>query len=64
MTILLTSWAVVGSAVAIGARVVLGSSWSRAIWGGFISPTFPALIAISRIRYGLRRRSATCSSGS
>lgn len=57
MIVVLTVWAVVGASITLGARRGLDSPWPRAIGVGFIWPTYPALIAISRIRYGLRRRS-------
>lgn len=57
MTTLLVIWVGVGTAIAAGARRWLKSSWARAIGGGFTWPTWPFLIAGSRIKYGLSRRS-------
>lgn len=52
----LATWLGVATGIAGLARK-LGATWARAIGGGFIWPTIPFLIAGSRIRYGLQRRS-------
>lgn len=57
MTTLLVIWLGVGSAIAAAARRWLKSSWGRALGGGFMWPTYIPLIAVSRFRYGRRRRS-------
>jgi hypothetical protein len=57
MTVLLAIWIGVGAGIAALAKKYLGSSWRRAIGGGFIWPTYGFLILGSRIRYGRRRRS-------
>ncbi len=57
MMTLLVIWIGIGASIAAMAKKYFGASWRRAIGGGFIWPTYPALIGISRFRYGRRRRS-------
>lgn len=57
MTTFLVIWIGIGASITAVAKRYLGATWHRAIGGGLIWPTYPALIGISRIRYGRRRRS-------
>jgi hypothetical protein len=57
MTTFLVIWIGIGTSIAALSKKYLKTSWTRAIGGGFIWPTYPALIGISRFRYGRRRRS-------